>query len=450
MTSLAQDIARLLATMRGEPFLKRLFWELLGFDRVNQPVPISALPSARRSRLADCTILARREQVFVCHARFLVSEVQRGFQEPVLDAIARAWPSVLIVFSNFGGTELDFCWRRRGDASSATRRLIVDADTFALSEIAQLLSAVAAYNPASGAELPSLEVQDRLDRTFQRAPQRTRERHRADPVARFIRSLTAWPLLSENEEQEFGLAWRIDGDRAARERLICSNLRLVIKLAKPYRGRGLDFEDLIQEGCIGLIAATDRFDPTMGTRFSTYATYWIQQALRRAVQELPYLVSVPIYLIESLVEWKRTERRLERECGKRVDATDVDTALSLNSDTARRMRRVQAAMRTRTGEPEGDAAMSRLASRSRDDQPETQIKRADFYGFVNQVIDGMRERDGVIVRERIGLNGTTDSTTLAEIGVKLGLTRERIRQIEVSAMEELQRKLQRYREGVFE
>ncbi|GJQ27698.1 MAG: hypothetical protein HBSAPP02_27300 [Phycisphaerae bacterium] len=447
MAALANDIVRLLTTTRGEPFLKRLFWELLGFDRVNQPVPFTVLAEHRRSNIADCCILARRDQVFVCHVRLPISDLQHGLEEPVLDCLARAWPSVLAVFSNQGDSEMDFCWRNGTAASNATCRLLVDADAYGLDRLAGMLTAISAYNPTTGDELSALDIVDKLDHVFSRLPKRRRERRRDEPLAVFMRRIGQWALLSDTEEEELGLRWRVDGDQDARLRLICSNLRLVIHVAKQYRGRGLDLDDLIQEGCIGLILAVDRFDPTKGARLSTYATYWIRQVLARAVLEQPLLITVPAYLFELHARWKQAERRLTRDPAAPPTPRRVDRELGLSRKQARHLRHARAAFRTGVHVREQTIGLSSVSTPHPDDHPSTRIEREDFERTLENALGTLRERDATIIRHRLGLADGGEAPTLEELGQQLGLTRERVRQIEVGAMAKIQRLLSNVRNG---
>ncbi|MBI4218644.1 MAG: RNA polymerase sigma factor RpoD/SigA [Chloroflexi bacterium] len=439
MASLVDDISSLLTTARGELLLKRLFWELLGFDRVNQPVPFSVLTEHRRSKISDCRILARRDQIFVCLVRVPVSELQHGIEEPVLDCLVRAWPCVLAVFSSQGDSEMDFCWRNGSAASNATCRLLVDADIDGLDRLARMLTAISAYNPATGEELSALDVIERLDHTFSRLPKRRRERRRDDPLAVFLRRINQWGLLTAAEEEDLGLRWQVDSHRDARLKLICANLRLVVHVAKQYQGRGLDLDDLIQEGCIGLITAVNRFDPTKGTRLSTYAMYWIRQVIGRALFEQPLLIAVPAYLFDVHARWKQAERRLTGELPIPPTSRRVDRELRLTRKQANRLRRARVAFRTGVHTREQTTGLDHVPTTHPDDQPNTRIERDDFERMIEDALEMLPERDATIVRHRLGLGEGGQVSTLEELGQRFGLTRERVRQIEVVAMEKFRR-----------
>lgn len=448
MAALAEDIANLLATTRGDAFLKRLFWDLLGFERVSQPIPYSLLSQAHRNGIAECQILARFDLMYVCYLRLLKSELTSSIEEPFLDRVGRAWPSVLVVFGSFGGNELDFCWRSGLAAQSRTYRLIVDQDATGVGELARFLSRLATYDPRTDRELEPLHVVDRTDRAFAALPQVRRERHKTDPLARFLKRIAQWKLLSAEDEGQLALRWQVDRDASARAMLICSNLRLVVSRAKDYRGRGLDLDDLIQAGCVGLIEAVDRFDPTVGTKLSTYAMFWIEQALRRAVRHDLLLIGVPDYLLDSFYVWRRAARRFVQQTGRVPTTERLARELSLPVKLVRRMRLVELALRATPAARYDAAILASLATRHRDDDPVHRLMLRDFYDATEVALKAFRDRDAEILRARLGLNGAPGELTLFEIGQRVGLTRERVRQIEAAGLERLAGMLVAYQQGL--
>src|SRR5713101_740520 len=166
------------------------------------------------------------------------------------------WPAALMLFSNFGQTEWDFCWHIIGRPRE-TQRLMVDADEQAVRKLARLLAGLAAVDLANGEVLPELELAEEFDRVFAKRPMRKRERISLDQTELIFRAIGKWKLLTPEEEKDLSRRWRFSRDEQAREKLVCANFRLAIWVAHRYRNRGLEMEDLFQEGCRGLLTAAD-------------------------------------------------------------------------------------------------------------------------------------------------------------------------------------------------
>jgi RNA polymerase primary sigma factor len=256
-------------------------------------------------------------------------------------------------------------------------------------------------------------------------------------LASYLREINEAPLLTAAEEK--ALAYRIEkGDSEARERLVRANLRLVVSLARAYVGKGLDLPDLIEEGNLGLLRAVEGFDPSMNTRFSTYAAYWIKQSMKRGLINQSRTVRVPSYMAELLIQWRRASARLQEELGRAPTPEEVGRSLKLSQ---KKLAIIQKALRIYPSAPPGDSAeegwsLDEQFTDSRTRAPDDALVEADDLRHVLGLLDQLDEREASVLRMRFGLGGE-DPKTLKEIGERLGLTRERVRQIEDEALAHL-------------
>ena len=259
------------------------------------------------------------------------------------------------------------------------------------------------------------------------------------PSEAYFRELDRTPLLDAEQERE--LARRVQaGDHEARDRLVRANLRLVVSLARRYSRGGLALEDLVAEGNLGLLRAVDGFDPSMNTRFSTYAAYWIKQSIRQALVRTARAVRIPTYMAQLLGRWRRAAAELDRELGRAPTPEEVAGRLGLS---ARRARLVQDALRVRNaawwGGSGGEApALEELAGDGAG--PDARLWGAEELRLALGLLDRLGGRLAAVLRMRFGL-GDEGPMTLAEVGERLGLTRERVRQIECAGLRELQEAL---------
>jgi RNA polymerase primary sigma factor len=257
-----------------------------------------------------------------------------------------------------------------------------------------------------------------------------------DALQLFLNEAGRWPLLTKEEEVE--LAKRIErGDAEAKERMINSNLRLVVSIAKKYQGHGLSLLDLIQEGIIGLIRAVEKFDWRRGFKFSTYATWWIRQAVQRGVANKARTIRIPVHIADREQRIARAERTLAPQLGRQPTEEEVAKQAKLPLKQVREVRQAARAI-TSLDRPigEGEAALGDLFA-AEGAEPEEELSVSLEQDVLRRAVALLPEREREVVKRRYGLNGDRDPKSLEAIGRELGLTRERVRQIEASALEQL-------------
>ena len=258
-----------------------------------------------------------------------------------------------------------------------------------------------------------------------------------DPVKIYLKEIGRVPLLSPDEEVD--LAIRISqGDVAAKKRLSEANLRLVVSIAKRYLGRGMQFLDLIQEGNLGLIKAVEKFDHTKGFKFSTYATWWIRQAITRAIADQARTIRIPVHMVETINKVKKVSSQLLHQNGHEPSADDIAAELDMPVDKVREIMRVAqepVSLETPIGEEEdshlGDFIPDDDAPAPQDAASHTLLKEQ-----LSDVLSTLTSREEKVLRLRFGLEDGS-SRTLEEVGREFNVTRERIRQIEAKALRKL-------------
>jgi RNA polymerase primary sigma factor len=258
-----------------------------------------------------------------------------------------------------------------------------------------------------------------------------------DALQLFLNEAGRWPLLTKEEEVE--LAKRIErGDQQAKERMINSNLRLVVSIAKRYQGHGLSLLDLIQEGIIGLIRAVEKFDWRRGFKFSTYATWWIRQAVQRGVANKSRTIRIPVHIADREQRIARAERALAPKLGRQPTEEEVARQAKLPLKQLREVRKAARAV-TSLDRPIGQDDQGAFGDLLASDQarPEEELTVSLEQDVLRRAVAELPEREREVVKRRYGLNGDRDPASLETIGRELGLTRERVRQIEAKALEHL-------------
>ena len=258
-----------------------------------------------------------------------------------------------------------------------------------------------------------------------------------DPVRMYLKEIGQVPLLSAEEEQE--LARRVaEGDQSAKNKLTEANLRLVVSIAKKYAGRGLHILDLIQEGNTGLIRAVDKFDYTKGNKFSTYATWWIRQAITRAIADQARTIRVPVHMVEVINKATRCNRKLVQELGREPTLEEIADELNLPIEKIIEANRT-AADTLSLDTPVGDEEDTTIGSFVEDDNtpgPADATSNALLAEALGEILNTLTDREADVLRLRFGMyDGKTH--TLEEVGQIFGVTRERIRQIENKAIRKL-------------
>lgn len=262
-----------------------------------------------------------------------------------------------------------------------------------------------------------------------------------NPLETYLKEINETALLTADQEKSLSRRIRT-GDAGARDHMVRANLRLVVNIARGYTNKGLPLQDLIEEGNLGLLRAVEGFDPDMDTRFSTYASYWIKQSIKRALVNTAKTIRVPAYMVELLSKWRKATAKLSDELGRTPTAEEVAFELEL---PPKKVKIVKKAIELYNSTPQSESSeegwsLGDVVPDERSKAPEEELLDADNLKHVFRMLDDMEEREATILRLRFGLDGD-EPRTLKEIGEHLGLTRERVRQIENDALKRLNRGL---------
>jgi RNA polymerase primary sigma factor len=257
-----------------------------------------------------------------------------------------------------------------------------------------------------------------------------------DPVRQYLREIGRVSLLTAAEEIELAKAAE-KGEKRAKEKLIQANLRLVVSIAKKYVGRGMSLLDLIEEGNMGLMRAVDKYDWKRGFKFSTYATWWIRQAITRALADQARTIRIPVHMVETINRFNRAQRKLMQDLGREPTPDEVAKELGIDPSKAREIIKVSqepASLATKVGDEED----SELGDFIQDQglKPDEQATRELLRGHLDEVLDSLSPREKRVLQLRFGLEDGKQRT-LEEVGKEFGVTRERIRQIEAKAIRKL-------------
>ena len=257
------------------------------------------------------------------------------------------------------------------------------------------------------------------------------------PLETYLREINETALLTAQDERDLAVAIG-EGDTRARDRMVRANLRLVVNIARGYTGKGLGLEDLIEEGNLGLLRAVEGFDPAVGTRFSTYASYWIKQSIKRALINTAKTIRIPAYMVELLSKWRRASARLSDELGRTPTPEEIARVLGLPK---KKLPIIKKAIHVYNSTPQTDQAdtgwsLGEMVMDENLKSPEDELVESDTLKHVRSMLTNMDQREATVLRLRFGLDDN-EPRTLKEIGEVLGLTRERVRQIESEALGKL-------------
>ena len=263
-----------------------------------------------------------------------------------------------------------------------------------------------------------------------------------DSVRLFLREIGRTPLLTLEEEQELAQK-AAKGDKKAKDKMVESNMRLVVSIAKRYSGRGLDFLDLIQEGNTGLLRAVEKFDPDKGFKFSTYATWWIRQAITRAIADQARTIRIPVHMVETINKVMRTTRKLTQELNREPTTLEIAKEMDMEPEKVDYVMRIKQDIASldqsvgRDGDDE-DSVLGDFVEDEERESPEDSTANQILKEQLASIISTLSEREQKIIKLRFGVGGGR-SHTLEEVGAEFSVTRERIRQIEAKALSKLRK-----------
>lgn len=260
----------------------------------------------------------------------------------------------------------------------------------------------------------------------------------SEPLKIYLKEIGRIPLLSAEEETELGR--RIaDGEEEAKQKMEEANLRLVVAVAKHYANRGLPFMDLIQEGNIGLMRAVEKFDYSKGNRFSTYAVWWIKEAITRAIDSQSREIRVPVHVAQNISKVRKTELEMQQKLGREIAAEEIARELHMDEEEVKRIRTYiqnPVSLETPVGEEEG--RLEDFVEDDREPTPEDAVAALVRKEEVQELLDNLNEKERMVLSLRFGFEDG-NVHTLEETGERLGVTRERVRQIEAVALEKLRK-----------
>lgn len=282
-----------------------------------------------------------------------------------------------------------------------------------------------------------LQVASELEEIKKARKKRTSSSSLQSPLETYLREINETALLNAQEEKDLARAIA-KGDVRARDRMVRANLRLVVNIARGYTGKGLGLQDLIEEGNLGLLRAVEGFDPDVGTRFSTYASYWIKQSIKRSLINSAKTIRIPAYMVELLSKWRRASVRLADELRRNPTPEEVARLLGLPK---RKLPIIKKAIQIYNSTPQTDQSdsgwsLSEMVTDDRTRNPADTLLENDVLRHVKSMLGDLGEREASVLKMRFGLENT-EPHTLKEIGEQLGLTRERVRQIETEALKKL-------------
>ena len=264
-----------------------------------------------------------------------------------------------------------------------------------------------------------------------------------DSVRMYLREIGKIPLLSIDEENELAKK-AMEGNQRAKDKMAEANMRLVVSIAKRYSGRGLELLDLIQAGNTGLLRAVDKFDPSKGFKFSTYATWWIRQAITRAIADQARTIRIPVHMVETINKLMRTQRRLTQELNREPTNKELAKEMDMDVEKIEYIQKIKQDITSldagvgRDGEEGEESTLGDFIEDEDTASPEESATVQLLKEQVREILSTLSDRERKILEMRFGLNGTK-SHTLEEVGLEFAVTRERIRQIEAKALMKLKK-----------
>ncbi len=320
-------------------------------------------------------------------------------------------------------------FKKKGSISSTTLFDMLDKTDFTPGDIEDIYSALLKEG---------IQIVDEFEREKELLSEFINEINTDDPVKMYLKDIGQIPLLSPDEEVD--LAQKVtDGNESAKQRLSSANLRLVVSIAKRYMGRGMQFLDLIQEGNLGLMKAVDKFDYAKGFKFSTYATWWIRQAITRAIADQSRTIRLPVHMVETISRLKRTSRRLLQDLGREPTVEEIAVELGETEDRVREIMKIAedpVSLESPVGE-EDDSHLGDFISDERSKTPNDSAIALVLKEQLLNILSTLTPREEKVLRMRYGLDDGR-IRTLEEVGNEFNVTRERIRQIESKALRKLQ------------
>jgi len=263
-----------------------------------------------------------------------------------------------------------------------------------------------------------------------------------DSIKLYLREIGKIPLLTQEEEMKLAKQV-VRGNKRAKTKMAEANMRLVVSIAKRYSGRGLDFQDLIQEGNMGLLRAVEKFDPEKGFKFSTYATWWIRQAITRAIADQARTIRIPVHMVETINKLLRIQRRMTQELNRDPTIEELAKEMDLEVEKVKHVMKIKQDITSldasigKDGEDD-DSALGNFISDDELVGPEDAAANQLLKEQINEILDSLSDRERKILKMRFGIDGGK-SHTLEEVGQEFAVTRERIRQIEAKALNKLRK-----------
>lgn len=436
--SMRRRIVNLLETRRGDAFISALFHDLLGYEPTDAPAPLGP-PGALllgREGGTGCEILTRPDRPEVCHVRMPAWRLGAGGILPALWRLWEARPNADILVSNPGGTQWDFWWRTPSPRGLKLRRIRLDRDVFGPVDLARLLDLRCSQTPEAPAapdasgdrespEAPEAPADELAGPRFRRLPSRLL--FHLLPTSPLLRAAWDWESVPHRDQSRLARS-AATGNTAARDALLLGNLRLVVNVAVRSRDGQLDFEDAVQEGCVGLLTAAQRFDAERGSTFAHFCALRIGRWICRSQQEQAGVVRVPPSLQDLAAKRRAVGQELVTRLGRPPTPEELAGALGASPQRVRDVEQAERALRPKGLPP------TLIVACSAPGEPDFTHQAREW--ALTRAMEKLSDREADVLRMRFGLGGC-QAMTLEEIGDQYGLTRERVRQLEARALEKL-------------